>query len=103
MTAIDERTAETATGIPRCSVMVLVADLLDLPAPLVPYGLVKCGLPAVGYWQGSGPCGHVRDGWRCRLHDPDSGEGGCLACIESADDPHDCPLPLARVTPGGAS
>jgi hypothetical protein len=29
--------------------------------------------------------------------------GGCRACLELEDKPHDCPLPLARVTAGGAS
>jgi hypothetical protein len=92
-----------ATGIPRCSVMVAVSDLLDATAFFAPVGLVLCGLPAVGYWQGKCPCGHVRDGWMCEVHAEGPGDGGCLACLEVPGDSHKCPLPLSRVTPGGAS
>lgn len=87
------------TGIPRCMAMVPVADLAGLPEFLLPFGLVKCGLPAAGWWQGVCPCGHVRDGWRCEPHEDTF--GGCLACLQDADNPHECPLPMTRVTPGG--
>lgn len=95
----------TETDVPRCMAMVPVADLVDLPAFMLPLGLVRCGLPASGWWQGSCPCGHVRDGWRCKPHEDTAsdGTGGCLACLQQADSPHECPLPLSRVTPGGQS
>lgn len=91
----------TETGVPRCSVMVLAVGLPGPFAPLAAYGLVKCGLPAAGYYQGRCPCGHVRDGWLCEGHAERAGDGGCRACIDLAEDPHDCPLPLSRVTAGG--
>jgi hypothetical protein len=104
MTAVDER-AETATGagVPRCMAMVDVPGLVGdgvLPASLIAFGLVRCGLPAAGWWQGRCPCGHVRDGWRCEHHEENVGEGGCLACLELPGNPHLCPLPLTRITGG---
>lgn len=103
MTVLGENPVQVVTGIPRCSVMVAVADLISLPAPLAPFGLVPCALPAAGWYAGQCPCRHVRDGWLCEVHAEMAGEGGCRACVELAEDPHDCPLPLSRVTPGGAS
>ena len=80
--------------------MVSVADLIDATELFAPLGLVRCALPATGYWAGECPCGHVRDGWMCKVHAEMAGEGGCRACVELEDRPHDCPLPLARVTSG---
>jgi hypothetical protein len=83
------------TGVPRCSVMIPL-ELWSAPV------LVQCPEPAVGYWTGRCPCGHVRDGWLCEVHAALSGEGGCRACLELADGPHNCPLRVSRVTHGEA-
>jgi hypothetical protein len=101
MTATDERTGTADAGVPRCSAMVPVELVLGPSPLLVPSGLVACGLAADGWWQGSCPCGHVRDGWLCAFHGEQASDGGCRACLEDADNPHDCPLPVSRLTPGG--
>lgn len=105
MTAVDERTglAATSTGLPFCSAMVPVEDIIGPSPSLIPLGLVRCGLAADGWYQGRCPCGHVRDGWLCGFHAEQAGDGGCRACLELEDSPHQCPLPVSRVTPGGSS
>jgi hypothetical protein len=108
MTAVDERTAETATAwVPRCSALVPVTAVapgsawIGVGFELV--GVVACGLPAVVHLVGCCPCGHVRDGWLCEVHAPMAGNGGCRACLELEEGAHDCPLSVDLITGGGSS
>lgn len=102
MTATDERTAETATapGVPRCSVIVPVSALPGAEPGAGFLGMAACGLPAAVRIIGRCRCGHVRDGWLCEPHAALAGEGGCRACRELEDGPHDCLLTVERVTGG---
>jgi hypothetical protein len=100
VSVLEEQRRETAAGALRCSAMVPVEEIMAA-VPLIIPGLIPCGLPADGWYQGRCPCGHVRDGWLCGFHGARAGDGGCRACLELADGPHDCPLPVSRVTPGG--
>jgi hypothetical protein len=99
VSAAGERLAQAAagTGVLRCSVVVPVP--FGSPPPV----LIPCPRLADGFWQGRCPCGHVRDGWLCGVHAAMAGDGGCRACLELAEGPHDCPLPVSRITPEKAS
>lgn len=102
MTLAEERELTTShdPGIPRCSARI--PHPLDLVLEVHP-ALMPCPEYADGYYQGRCPCGHIRDGWLCAAHGAQAGEGGCRACLEHGSGPHDCPLPVARVSAGRAS
>lgn len=95
-TGVRAQEASAGTGAPFCSAVIAAGE----DAGGAPF-LIPCPNEADGWHQGRCPCGHVRDGWLCTVHGTLADAGGCRACLESLD-PHDCPLPVSRVTPGGA-
>lgn len=59
--------------------------------------LADCPFPAIGRYQGTCPCGHVRVKRLCETHAEIVELAACRACLEAQESAHDCPVTVVRL------